>query len=200
MAQQHLGHRAQISLGIGRTRRVRRRVQDQPFGTRRDRRVEVLGTQFETVVLRTGHRNRGAVAQQYHFRVGDPERRRDRDLVAGVDRGDQRVVQHLLAAGADGDLRGLVIEPVLALEFVADRALQLDPPVEHGVARLAAPHRRDRRLLDVRRRIEIGLPDRQADDIAPGRLQLGGKRGDRHGRRGFDAGETIGEKGHDGPL
>ncbi len=63
--------------------RVRRRIQDQPFGPRRDRRVEILGAQFEAVVLRAGDRHRLAVAQQHHLRVRHPVRRRDHDLVAG---------------------------------------------------------------------------------------------------------------------
>ena len=113
-----------------------------------------------------GHRHRLAVAQQHHFGIRHPERRRDHDLVARIDRRDHRVVQHLLAAGADRDLRGLVIEPVLALELAADRALQFDRAVERRVSGLAAPHRRDRRLLDIWRGVEIGLADRQADDIA----------------------------------
>ena len=98
VAQQHLGQRLQIGLGIGGPDRVRRRVQDQPFGLGRDRRVEILGPHLEAVVLRTWHRHRRAVAEQHHLRIGDPERRRDHDLVAGVERRDQRVVQDLLAA------------------------------------------------------------------------------------------------------
>src|SRR5262249_31952974 len=115
-------------------------------------------------------------------------------------RGDHRVVQHLFAASADCDLRRLVIEPVLTPEFVANRALQLNRAIEYGIARLAAPHRRYCRLLDARRRVEIGLADRQAHDVTPSRLQFGGERGHRHGRRRFDASEAIGEKGHDVAL
>ena len=45
MAQQHLGEPSQFRLGVGGAARVGRRVQDQPFGPRRDRRVEILGPQ-----------------------------------------------------------------------------------------------------------------------------------------------------------
>jgi hypothetical protein len=89
---------------------------------------------------------------------------------------------------ADGDLRPLVVEPVLALELVGDGALQLDPPIEHRVARLAAVDRGDCRLADIGWRVEVGLVLRQADDVAPGQLQFGGERRHRRGWRGFDAG------------
>ncbi len=104
------------------------------------------------------------------------------DLVAGLERRHQRVVQHLLAAGADGDLTGLVVEPVLALELGADRLFQRRRAVDRGVARLAALHRCDRRLLDVEGRVEIGLAGAEADDVAPGGLELGGLGGDGNGR------------------
>src|SRR5439155_9057014 len=127
---------------------------------------------------------------------GDPVRRRDHDLVARAQRGDERVIELLLPAIADGDLRGLVIELVLALELAADRALQLDAPVEHRIARLAALDRGDPGLADVGRGVEIRLALRQRDDVAPGRFQLGGERGDRHRRRGLYASESVGKKIH----
>src|SRR5205807_9972470 len=139
---------------------------------------------------------RRPVAQQYHLGIGHPVGRRDHHLVARAQGRAQRVVQDLFAAAADGDLPGLVIEAVLALELAADRALQLDPPVEHRVARLAALDRGDPGLADVGRGIEIGLALRQRDDVAPGRLQFGGERGDRHRRGGLYASESVGKKIH----
>ena len=56
VAQQHVGERAQLRRGIGGAGRVRRRVEDQPFGLGRDRGLEILGPQLEAVVLRAGHR------------------------------------------------------------------------------------------------------------------------------------------------
>src|SRR5438270_8775232 len=97
---------------------------------------------------------------------------------------------------ADRALARLVIEPVLALELAASRSFQLDPPIEHGVAGLAVLDRADAGLADIRRCIEIRLALRQRDDVAPGRLKLGGEGGDRHRRRGLYASETVGKKSH----
>src|SRR5204863_2595120 len=58
--------------------------------------------------------------------------------------------------------------------------------------------RGDAGFADVDRSVEIGLSLRQRDDVTTGRGQLGGERGDRHGRRGLYASEAVGEKGHDG--
>ena len=198
--EQHVGDLAEVALGIGGARRVRRRVQDQPFRARRDRRVEILGPHLEAVILGAGDRHRIAVAQQHHLRVRHPIGGRNHNLVAGAQSRAERVVEHLLAAAADRDLGGLVIEPVLALELAADRALQLDAAVEDGIAGLAVLDRADAGLADIGRRVEIGLALRERDDVAPGRLQFGGEGGDRHCRRGLYASETVGEKGHGGGI
>src|SRR4029453_1418929 len=117
--------------------------------------------------------------------------------VARIQRRGQRVVQPLLAAGADGDLLRLVVEVVLALELGADRLLQRGGAVDVGVFGVAGHDRLDRGLLDVVRRVEIRLAGAQADDVSPGRLQLARLAGDGDGGRRFDAGQTLGDEGHD---
>ena len=120
------------------------------------------------------------------------------DLVARIERRHQRVEQHLLAAGADDDLVGRVVEIVLALELGDDRLLQL------------AACRRRRCIWSGRRGSpaiaaslmlsgvsKSGSPGAQADDVAARRLQLARLGGDRDGGGGLDAGETLGEDGHD---
>jgi hypothetical protein len=168
--EQHLGELLQIALGVGRARRVRRRVQDQPFGLRRDRRVEILRAQLEAVVLRARDRHGLAVAKQHHLGVGDPVRRWNHHLIAWAQGRHQRVVEDLFAAVADGDLGRFVIESVFAFELAADRALQFDAAVEHGVAGLAALDRGDAGLANVLGCVEIGLALRQRNDVSPRRL------------------------------
>jgi hypothetical protein len=63
-------------------------------------------------------------------------------------------------------LRGLVVEPVLALEFRCNRLLELGNSIDGGVFGLATPDRCDCRFLDIVGRVEIGLARRQADNIA----------------------------------
>ena len=94
----------------------------------------------------------------------------------------QRVVEHLLAAGADRHLGGLVGEAVLARELGADRLLQGRRAVDRGVLGVAVADRLDRRFLDVVRRVEVRLTGAEADDVAAGGLQLAGQIGHRDGR------------------
>jgi hypothetical protein len=54
MLHQHVGQRLQLGARIGGTGRVRRRVQDDPLGFRRDRLLEILRAQLEAAVLAAG--------------------------------------------------------------------------------------------------------------------------------------------------
>ncbi len=122
---QHVGDRLQLGARIGGAGRVRRRAKDDPFGLRRDRLFQRIGLQLEAVRGRAHHRHRFAAGERHHFRIAHPIGRGDDDLVAGIDGGHQRVVEHLLAAGPDDDLVRLVGQTVLALKFGDDRLLQL---------------------------------------------------------------------------
>jgi hypothetical protein len=124
-------------------------------------------------MLRRAHdRNGFAAGQRHHFRIAHPIGRRDDHLVAGIDGRHQRVVEHLLAAGADDDLVRLVGQAVLPLELGDDRLLQFGNAVDGGVLGLAGLDRVDRRQLDVGGRVEIRLARAEADNIAPRRFQL----------------------------
>ena len=130
MLHQHVGERLELVARIGGAGRVRRRVEQEPFGLRRDRALERLGADLEAVLHGADHRHRRAAGEQHHVGIAHPIRRRDDHLVARIERRHERVVEHLLAAGADRDLRGLVVEAVLALELARDRFLELGEPVD----------------------------------------------------------------------
>src|SRR5581483_3395787 len=121
-------------------------------------------------------------------------------LVAGVQRRHERVVEHLLAAGADGDLVDTVVEVVLALELADDRRLQFRNAVDGGVLGLAVADRLDRGFLDVVRGVEIGLAGAEADHVAAGRFQLARLVGDGDRGRRLDAAERVGKEGHGGSV
>ena len=124
VAQQHVRDRLHLGARVGRAGRVGGRVEDQPLGPRRDRAFERLRLELEPGLHRGLDEHRRAAAQRDHLGVGHPVRRRDHDLVARVQGGEERVVEDLLAPGADDRLRGLVVEPVLALELPHDRLAQ----------------------------------------------------------------------------
>ena len=117
VAHQDVGHFLQFVARIGGTARIGGRVEDEPFGARRDRLLEASGLKLETMLGGGRHENRLAARQHHDIGIAHPIGRRDDDLVARIDGRHQRIEQHLLAAGADRDLRWLVVEAVLALEL-----------------------------------------------------------------------------------
>ncbi len=122
------------------------------------------------------------LAEQHDVRIGHPVGRRDDHLVAGIEGGHQRVVDGLLAAAADGDLLGGVVEVVLPLELGADRLAQRRGAGDRGILGLAAIDGGLSRRLDVVGGVEVRLAGAEADDVAAGGLQLGGLLGDGDGR------------------
>ena len=194
--QQHVRQRLDLVLRVGRTSRVRRRVEDQPLRLRRDGGLE-RGRLQAVAVLQLGvDEHRLGVGQHDDVGVRHPAWRRDDHLIARVQRRQQRIVDDLLAAGADRDLVGLVVEVVLALELAHDRRLELGRAVDVGVLGLAFRQRLDRRLLDVVGRVEVWLARRQRDDIATGGLELACFHRRRDGRGGLNAIQAVGDEAH----
>ena len=197
MTQQHVGQRLQFGIGIGAAGRVRRRVQKKPLGLRRNRLLELRRADLEARLHRAHDFDRRAAGEIDHVGIAHPVRRRDDDLVAGVQRRHEGVIEHLLAAGADRDLRGLVVEAVLALELGGDGGLELGDAVDIGVLRRTTfADRLDRGFLDVVRRVEVRLAGAQADDVAAGRFERARLVGHRDGRRRLDALEAVRNEGH----
>ena len=196
MLHQNVGDGLQFAARIGRAGRVRRRAQDDPLGLRRDRLLQRVGLQLEALRRRAHHRHRLAPGERHHFRIAHPIGRRDDHLVARIDGGHQRVVEHLLAAGANNDLVRLVGEAVLALELGGDRLLQFGKAVDRGVLGLAGLDGADRRQLDVGRGVEVGLAGAEADDVAALRFQRACFVRYRHGRGRLHTVKRSGQKRH----
>ena len=203
VAQQHIREGLQLGARIGGPGRVRGRVQDQPLCARRDCGLQRFGRQLVICVRAAGNGHRRCPSQQHDFRIAHPVRRGDNDLVAGVQRGDQRIEQHRLSARRDVHLGRLVVQPVFTLELAADRLLKFRDAVRGRVLRLAFADRADGGFLDVLRRVEIRLAGAEADHIQTLALHLVGL--GRHGNRGgrLHAGDGIGKLdigGHDGQV
>ena len=196
VAEEDLGERAQLVRRIGGTRRVRRRIEDQPLGPRADGRIERLRRDLEALLGGAVDEHGRAAGDLHHVRIGHPVGARNDDLVAVVDGGQHGVEQHLLAADADDDLVGAVVEAVVAPELVAHRLLELGRAVHLGVLRVAGANGGDGRVLHRLRRVEVRFAGAEADDVVAGRLELGGARGHGHRRRRLDAAEALGKKTH----
>ena len=197
MLHQHVGQRLELGARVGGAGRVRRRIEDQPLRFWRDRAVERLRLHLEAVFHPGVDRHGRPAGECHHFRIADPIGRRDHDLVARIERRHQRVVEHLLAAGADADLRGLVVEAVLTLELGDDRRLEFRDAVDIGVFRRApALDRLDRGRLDVVGRVEIRLAGAEPDHVTTRRFERARLVRHRDGGGGLDALERVREEGH----
>jgi hypothetical protein len=173
-----------------------RRIEDDPLGFRRDHLVEVRRLNLE-LLLQSGVHERGrAAAQSHHFGVADPVRRGDHHLVAGVQRRHQGIEDDVLAARADDGLRGLVLEVVLALELGGNGGAQFGNTQHRCVLCFAPADGGDGGFLDVVRRIEIRLADRQRDHILAGGFQVPGFLREHDGGARLDAGQGVGNEGH----
>ena len=187
MAHQNVGQAFKFVARIGRAGRVRRRVEDDPLGSRRDRALEVLRLQLEPLVEMGRHDDGLAPVDRDHLRVAHPIGRGDDDLVALVHRDEEGVVKYLLAARGDDRVGRLVVETVLTAELGRDRLAQRGN-AEHGrILGLTAPDRGDRGLLDVVGRVEVRLPDRERNDVPSLGFEVARLLRDRHGRGGFYA-------------
>ena len=68
-------------------------------------RSSASGFILKPISIVVGDLDRLAAGEQHDVGIAHPIGRRDDHLVAGIERRQQRVVEHLLAAGADDDLR-----------------------------------------------------------------------------------------------
>src|SRR2546430_14041928 len=108
-------------------------------------------------------------------------------LVAGIAPGHREVVEDLLGAGGDEDLRALVGEGVVAPELGDDRILELIGPLAVGIAGEATLDRILARLRNVRGGVEVRLARAQADHVLALLPQPRSPGGYGERRRGFDA-------------
>ena len=86
-------------------------------------------------------------------------------LVAGVEQRDRRVVERLLAAVGEHDLRDRRVDPVAPLVVRADRLAELGDAHRVRVAREVRIDRRLRRVFDVLRGREVRFPRAKVDDL-----------------------------------
>ena len=176
---------------VGAAGRVAGRVQHQQPGLLGDGGAQ-LGRADPEPALQGGlQRHRRAAGQPHHIRVRHPVRRRDKHFVARVYHGLHQVVQRLLGARRDQDLLATVLELVVAPKFFDDRVLEFGRAINGRVARLALVNRVDCRLLDVIGRVEIRLTHAQADNVAPGSLELGGFHRHGDGGGGLDGCDAL---------
>ena len=193
MAAQHGAERRQFVAAVDRAGGVGRAVDDEQPGFRGDRRFQLRRGDLEALLDAGLDDHRLAVGEDDDVGIRHPVGRGNDDFVAGVDHGLRQVEEALLAAARHQNLLGRVVESVVALELGDDRRLQAGGAVDRRVFGEARVDRRDRRILDVLRGVEIGFAGAEADDVAAARLERGGAGGDGQGGGGLDGLYAAGE-------
>ncbi|MDT4833093.1 hypothetical protein FQZ97_666800 [compost metagenome] len=198
VVEQHVGDRFQLRRAVGRTARVRRRVEKEPARARRDGRLQLRRGQAKAVLLAARHRHRHAAADLHDVGVRGPVRRRQDHLVARVQARHQRIEDHLLGARAHADLVECEVQRVVALELQLHRRLHRRAAVEHRVARVATRNGLRGRMPDVLGRVEVGLARAQHDHRAAGALERLRVIGDAQDLRDLDGAHALRRREHGG--
>ena len=186
-AQGPLADRADLLGRVDGAGRVGRRAEQQHLGLRGARRLELLDGDEVALVLAGEDLDRGAAGELDRLGVGRPVRRRQQDLVAGVEQGGEGVVDRLLAAVGDQHLLGRHLVAAVAGRLGHDGLLQVREAAGGGVTvvrRVVA--RGDGGSDDVVGGGEVGLTGAEADDrpslglerLGPGVDRQGGRLGD----------------------
>ena len=124
-----------------------------------DRLFELGCRDAETLLLRCLHDDGGGIVQDHLVGIGDPVGGGDDHLVAGIEERFGDVVEAVFRPAGNEDLRPFIGEPVVLLELVNDRVLELVGAAGRSVLREARLDRLDPRQLDVLRRVKIRFAD-----------------------------------------
>jgi len=103
--------------------------------------------------------------------VVGPRRSRVEQFLARADDGHRRQVERLHPADRDDDLVERVLHPVVGGHRVTDGPPARRRPRVRRVVGRPVPGRRCSRVDDVVGRVEVRLPDLQADEVTVGRLR-----------------------------
>ena len=166
----HSRQRPYLRLGIYRAVGVGRVVEHERLGLGRYGLFQLLRRHFEIRSLIRIYVYDGAARHFNELGIGQPVRRGQYDLVAGIDYRVESVAQRLLAAVGNDYLFGRVIQPVVALEFVADGLSQFHRARNGRILRHTLVERDLRRLDDVPGGVEIGLARTEGHDVQALRL------------------------------
>jgi len=133
-----------------------------------------------------GDEHRLAAGQGHHVGIGDPARRRDHNLVARIEAGEECVEHNLLGVAAHRDLVNTVVEPMIATQALANCFPQWLDSGDRRVFRLPVADCPDASFTDRGRRVEIRLALAERNHIGALIAQLGGASRHDLGLRGTD--------------
>ena len=143
-------------------------------GLGRDVRGENLRIDPVAIRLAAGHKHRARASEHEAGIVGDPGRRGNQDLVAGIETGLRSNEDAFLDADRHEDIVDPRLDRILARQLGGDRLAQFGQAGTHRVDHVSAVFGDGgaARLLDVGRRIEVRRAGCKADHMFPGRAHF----------------------------
>ena len=160
-----LGDGAEFVLRIDHAGRVRRAAEHHQLGFRRDGRFQLLGRDFEVVLDFAGDIFDVGLRHLRDGAVGNPVRRGDNHLVAGVYQSHNSLIDGLFAASGNHNLLRCVIQPIVSLELIADGFQQISITGHRRIMGEVVVNSLLGIFLHCLGRVEIGFADTQTDDI-----------------------------------
>ena len=177
-----LGDLAKLIAAEDRARRVARRVDQQHLRALGHKGCQIARLGDIVVLALRLHKHRHAARQADHLRIGNPARRGDDHLVAGVEQRAQRRIDGELRAVGNDNLGRRIGQRIVAQQLVADRLPQRQRARRRGVLGQAHIQRLMRCGTDVLGRHKVRLTGAEGDDITAIGCHLLGLRVDRQGR------------------
>ena len=165
------------------SRRVGRRAQQQRFCFGRNRRAQQFRRKPELIFLTSLDDYRDAAGEFNQFRIGNPVRSGNDNLVARIDGNGKRVVQSVLGAVGNDDVGRLVFQTVFCLVRRGNRLAQRHNARRGRVSGFARLNRLESRLTDMFRRVEVRLSQREIVNSYASRFHFFGFAGHSQRRR-----------------
>ncbi len=131
----------------------------------------LVGRQLEAIGLGRGNDDRRRTGQLDQVGIAHPVGSGNDHLVARPADRHEGVVDRVLRPVGDHNLGGFGRQPVMLGVVRGHRLPELGNARRRRVMRLARPDRLERGFLNVRRRIKIGLAQREVEDLDPFGLQ-----------------------------
>ena len=174
MAGHHLGYAFQLLLGVEHAGGVRGAAEHDELGARRDGGLKLLGGHLEVILELGLHEDTLALGQTDKLLVAHPERRGDDNLVARVDQALHHLEKALLGTRRDDNLLGLVLQPVVTAELLADGLAQVRVARHRRIVGEVVVDSLLGCLFHHLGSVEVRLAYRKADDIFALGFELAG--------------------------
>ena len=176
-----------------RARRVRRRVQNDGLGPRRNRLLNRVGRDAEALRLAGLEKHHLAARVLDDVLEAHPVGNRQNHLVAVVHQDLDGIEQRQLAAGGKDGLIDRVVRAEVAGVALHNRLAHVGNARHHRIAGEVGVNGGNRRVLDVARGRKVRLAGPKIHQVGALRAQFCGLRGHSHGCGNLDPANSVGK-------